>query len=80
MGPGALGRHIGYLPQDFELFAGAVADIISCFEPDPRPRGISARTCPISFGLFDGYDTQIGEGGTALSAGQRQRVAARERS
>ena len=77
--PEALGPHIGYLPQDMELFAGSVAENIARFEPEPSSEAIiaAARAAGVHeliLGLPDGYGTQIGEGGAALSAGQRQRI------
>ncbi len=77
--PEALGPHIGYLPQDMELFAGSVADNIARFETVPSSEAIiaAARAAGVHeliLGLPDGYETEIGESGTALSAGQRQRV------
>jgi ATP-binding cassette subfamily C protein len=75
-----LGQHIGYLPQDVELFVGTVAQNIGRFQENIDPALVIAAAeqagCHELIQRFaDGYNTQIGEGGQALSGGQRQRVA-----
>ena len=73
-----LGRYVGYLPQDVELFAGTVAQNIARFREIDTESVIFAAELAgchsLIQGLTQGYNTQIGEGGQALSGGQRQRI------
>ncbi len=76
----ALGRHVGYLPQDIELFDGTVAQNIARFRQDTSDEAViaaarAAGAHELILRLENGYDTVIGEAGTALSGGQRQRIA-----
>ncbi|WP_159916487.1 type I secretion system permease/ATPase [Pantoea sp. 18069] len=73
-----LGRHLGYLPQDVELFEGTVAENIARFGPaHPAKTEAAARAVGMHdfiLGLPGGYDCPIGEDGSRLSGGQRQRL------
>jgi PrtD family type I secretion system ABC transporter len=77
--PLQLGQYVGYLPQDVELFAGSVAENIARFGDfeiaDVIDAAQVAGVHEMIQALPNGYDTQIGEGGTSLSGGQRQRLA-----
>lgn len=73
-----LGPHIGYLPQDIELFEGSVSDNIARFAlVDPEQVILAATTARVHDMILllpDGYDTVIGGDGVVLSGGQRQRI------
>ncbi|MBK8458504.1 MAG: type I secretion system permease/ATPase [Phyllobacteriaceae bacterium] len=75
-----LGRHIGYMAQDVELFSGTIAENIARFDPGAKDADvIAAARLSGSHDIIQaqpkGYDTPVGPLGQRLSGGERQRVA-----
>ena len=73
-----LGAHIGYLPQDVELFPGSIAENIGRFDTSKGDAILQAAQAAHAYELIlrlpEGFDTRLGEGGIQLSAGQAQRI------
>ncbi len=74
-----LGPHVGYLPQDIELFEGTIAENIARFgAADPERIVAAARLAGVHELILkfpNGYDSPVGPGGSLLSGGQKQRIA-----
>ena len=74
-----LASWIGYVPQEWFLFAGTIRETIAIANPDADEDDIvkAAKLAGVHdyvIDLPDGYATVIGEAGSRLSGGQRQRV------
>jgi PrtD family type I secretion system ABC transporter len=75
-----IGQHVGYLPQEISLMDATIEENICRFEPEPDYQKVveAARAAGVHEMIVkmpEGYRTQLGPQGAALSAGQRQRVA-----
>jgi ATP-binding cassette subfamily C protein len=75
-----LGQQVGYLPQDIQLFDGTITENISRFQESPDSQRVIAASMTADvhemvLRLPNGYESRVGEGGSQLSAGQRQRIA-----
>ena len=73
-----LGPHLGYLPQDIQLFAGTIAQNIARFAQVDADKVLAAAQLAGVHSLIlqmpEGYETRLGDGGAGLSGGQKQRI------
>ncbi|PBB25033.1 MULTISPECIES: type I secretion system permease/ATPase [unclassified Mesorhizobium] len=74
-----LGKHVGYLAQEVELFPGSIAQNVARFDPDADDAAIieAARRAEVHELILaqrDGYQTLIGPSDRTLSGGERQRI------
>jgi ATP-binding cassette subfamily C protein len=79
-GPERLGRYVGYLPQNIQLFDGTIAENIAHMEPEPDAARVvaaaqKAGVHEIILELPQGYQTRISAMDALLSGGQKQRLA-----
>jgi ATP-binding cassette subfamily C exporter for protease/lipase len=74
----SLGKHLGYLPQDIELFDGTIAENIARIGVVDSDQVIQAAEAAGLHQMIlrfpNGYDSRVGQGGSFLSGGQRQRI------
>jgi len=73
------GNHIGYLPQGIELFGGSIKQNIARMAEEVDPDHVVAaakmsNAHEMILKFPDGYETDIGVGGSNLSGGQKQRI------
>jgi ATP-binding cassette subfamily B protein len=76
----SLRSQLGIVPQEAFLFSGSVSENIAFGRPDATEEQVAAAAQAVGAEYFiaslaDGYDTEVGERGAQLSAGQRQLIA-----
>lgn len=80
MNPKLVRKQIAWVTQDSVLFKGSLWENVAYGKANPTDDEIMAAIRVAHVDCFadelpDGYQTQVGDDGTSLSAGQRQRVA-----